>query len=109
MKTMPVEHYPGLSELIGDLPQDVIESHSLIQEHATVYYQGEAEDPGCLMILTPYEPGEATCYGSNLDGIVDFSEVVGDLEGFVVEPAKRDDFISRYKQKYGKTLTVSFT
>ena len=109
MKTMTLEHSLYICRSIGDLPQDVIENHSLTQKHATVYFQGSVSDPESFAIATPYEPGEVTCYGVNLGEIFDSLCDTGKFDGFVLETSSKEALIGRFGQKYGKKLTSSST
>ena len=109
MNRMPAEHFPNLCKRIGDLPQDVIENHSLIQKHAAVYHIGSVTHPESFIIATPYESEEITCYGTDLDEVVDSLWRIEKLKGFVLEASNKEAFVGRYAQRYGKELISANT
>ncbi|MCP4178678.1 MAG: hypothetical protein GY756_13015, partial [bacterium] len=104
MNKLDIKDFPLVSGIIKDLPQNVIENHSLIQKHATVYHTGSIDNINSLVVKTGYDTGENKCYSSDMDDIIELLGYKGELAGFSINCPDSEYLINKYEKVYSRKL-----
>ena len=105
IKQVEQESFANICKLIGDLPQDVIENHALIQRDAVVYCKEAIDNIRSFLLATPYEPDEFTCYGNDVAEIAELLEQIDRVKGLVMELNISDEFLNKFPRRYGRDFS----